>query len=285
MQNGQWSDQEGVKRLKQQMKMSVCIKSKNEGGLDIEKVKELVTVHGIQVSKATVNSKSGDIYVDFPSEENRSKFIPLLSEEPVSVISLKDKCPTISIRGVSNYTDENDFIEKIKAQNHQIKDKIENGSSITVVHTKEHRSKFDPRNKKPRTNETSATEFQVIARVSEDIRTVIKENRDKIFIGFTAHHVTDRFYVKTCVKCHKFGHYQEDCTSKRICGYCMSEDHDSLQCPVQEAEEYDSYKCVNCNENGKGGDGHSSHWHKCPSYIDAQNKVRNSIPYYSKNRE
>ena len=40
---------------------------------------------------------------------------------------------------------------------------------------------------------------------------------------------------------------------------------------------------TNCEEAGKDSVGHSSHWPKCPTYIEQQNKMKMKIPYYSKN--
>ena len=45
------------------------------------RVKEVVTSNGVQVSKASVNHKTGDLYVDLPSTEEREKLVPLLREE------------------------------------------------------------------------------------------------------------------------------------------------------------------------------------------------------------
>ena len=60
---------------------------------------------------------------------------------------------------------------------------MEGGSELVVVFTKEHKLEGEEEG-----------ESQVVARVSVDIRAAIKSNRDKIFIGFNSHHVTDRFY-------------------------------------------------------------------------------------------
>ena len=109
---------------------------------------------------------------------------------------------------------------------------MENGTEFSVVSTKEHKRKFDDQ---PRTDETTSSEFQVVARVSDDIRKSFKMNKDKIFIDFTAHYVTDRLYVKSCSNFHIYGHYHAECTSKPSCGYCWAEGHTSAQCPVHEA--------------------------------------------------
>ena len=45
------------------------------------KFREVVTSNGVQVSKVSVNHKTGDLYVDLPSTEEREKLVPLLREE------------------------------------------------------------------------------------------------------------------------------------------------------------------------------------------------------------
>ena len=184
------------------------------------------------------------------------------------VINVKEKFPTISIRGVEDYQDEADLIKRMKVQNEHIKEKLEGGSHFSVVFSKEH-------------NESN--EFQVVARVSDDLRAVMKANGDKIFLGFKSLRVTDRFYVKSCSQCHKYGHYRADCTSSPSCGYCCSQEHESANCPVHAAKDHAKYKCTNCEEHNKPSDGHSSRWHKCPTFVEIQKKMMQNIPYYAKN--
>jgi len=64
-----------------------------------------------------------------------------------------------------------------------------------------------------------------------------------------------------------------------------AEDHASDLCPINEEKERDQakYKCVNCQDAGKQCDAHSSHWYKCPTYIEQQKKIMMNIPYYAKN--
>ena len=123
----------------------------------------------------------------------------------------------------------------------------------------------------------------IVARISEDIRECLKANNDRVYIGFTACRVFDRFYVKSCASCHRFGHYHAECDSKPCCGYCGDEDHSSQQCPIHQQKDPAKYKCVNCEQLGKKSAGHSSRWHSCPSYIEQQKKMMMNIPYYAKN--
>ena len=271
-----WDDKERTNAMKNKMKFTVCIKSNDGTAIDTDKVKNIITTNGIKVSKASVNKKNNDFYVDLPSDEQREKLIPLLSGDVIpgnKVVSIKERCPTISIRGLQDYVSEEDLMTRIKDQNEGIKEKLENGSKFTVVFSKEHNVREDNESK----------EYQVVARVSEDIRDVIKANGNKIFIGFNSHHVVDRFYVKSCSRCHKFGHYRVNCTSTPCCGYCCSLDHESNNCPVHAEKNQARYKCTNCKESNKTCDGHSSHWNKCPTYLEIQKKMMQHIPYYAKN--
>ena len=92
---------------------------------------------------------------------------------------------------------------------------------------------------------------------------------------------TDKI-VKT-VKTDKnlFGHYEKDCTAESRCGYC-SGNHKSAQCDQVEEGDLVNYKCVNCEHAGKDANGHSAHWHKCPSLLDQQKKAKKGIPYYNR---
>ena len=129
---------------------------------------------------------------------------------------------------------------------------MEKGEQFNVVFTKEQQRTS------PIGDEIQ--EFMVVARVSDSIRKAIKTSSDRIFLDCSSHHVTDRFYVKCCMNCHKFGHYQTDRSEAPSCGYCWSTDHQSIECPVQKDKDKTKYKCINCHEVGKKHDGHSSHW-------------------------
>ena len=262
-------------------KVTLCIK--NDGSeIDMKKVKEVVTTNGIQITRTSVNGKNGDVYVDLPTPDQRDKLLPLLKEGDVvpskTIVDVKRKCPVITIRNVPNYISEKEFLSEIKAQNPQIAEKLdtENGSSeFSVVFSREQRN--------PQHRVGDEMVSMVVARVSEDIRECLKAVNDRVYIGFTACRVFDRFYVKSCAACHRFGHYHAECESVPCCGYCGDEDHTSQQCQIQQHKEQNKYQCVNCEDSGKPSVGHSSHWHGCPTYIEQQKIMMMKIPYYAKN--
>jgi PHD/YefM family antitoxin component YafN of YafNO toxin-antitoxin module len=263
-----WSN---IKRV-QKMKASLCIKS-NGDEVDMKKIEEIATKNSIQVTKATVK-ENGDVYLDLPSKENREKFAPLLNNEGFAednIVELKSKSPAISILDVKEYESKEEFIEKIKQQNEKVKQLIDGGSEFKIVYTR-------PPNKEAQ----NSIYYQVVARVSEDVRKAIKENRDKLFVGVSSYRVVDRFYIKRCNKCQQYGHYEKDCENAECCGYC-SGPHLSLNCQEVDKNAHEQHKCVNCEKSKKDPTKHSALWYKCPTYLEMQKKLKKTIPYYQKN--
>ena len=271
-----WGNESRMKNVKNAV--TVCIRNDGEG-VDLGAVKNIVTSNGVRVSKASVNKKNGDLYIDLPSDECRDQLLPLLNDANIPsnrIVNVKQRCPTISIRNVKGYQNENDFIEKVKLQNPSIKDKVEAGSEFSVVFTR--------KNKGQEEVEDEELRHMIVLRVGDDIRDTLKAEGDRIFIGFSSYRVMDRVYIKSCAKCHKFGHYHAECENNECCGYCLSENHTSQRCPVRDGKDNTKFKCTNCKDANKVHEGHSSHYNKCPTYMEIQKKTMSNIPYYAKNR-
>ena len=172
--------------------------------------------------------------------------------------------------GVQNFTTKDEFKESVREQNPLIKELIEKDSEFSIVFSKEPRNDAQPGNKY----------FQVVVRVSDEIRKVIKASDDKIFMGSGSYRVVDRFYIKRCNKCQQFGHYERDCTFEVQCAYCPHQ-HKSSECDQVHEGDFANYNCNNCKKAGTDPTGHSTHWHKCPSMLEQQKKAKRGIPYYS----
>ena len=119
-----------------------------------------------------------------------------------SLVRVKNKLPTITILGVQNFTSKEEFIENVVKQNPQLKDKVD---QFSVIYSKNPREPSEEGNK---------GKYQVVARVSEEVRRIIKNADDKLYMDMVALKVVDRFYIKRCNNCQKFGHYEKDCTSE-----------------------------------------------------------------------
>ena len=202
-------------------KVTVCITSNEGKSVDVKKVKDIIVANGIQVSKASINQKTGDLFVDLPSEGNKDKLVPLINEETLpgnKVVKVKQKSPTITIRDVLEYENSEEFIENVKSQNPEIQKRIECGDECTVVFAKEQEKALSGRQFAVAQQKI----HQIVLRVSEEIRDIIKRNGNKIFVGFLSLRVIDRFYVKACDKCHELEHYHADCTTNAVCSFCLS---------------------------------------------------------------
>ena len=106
--------------------------------------------------------------------------------------------------------------------------------------------------KEPREGDTQSRKkcWQVVDRVSDDMRKVLRSSGDKIYVGLLALKVVDRFFVKRCNRCQEFGHYERDCQNEVCCGYCEKK-HKSAECKEVEKGDHQHYHCINCKRVNK----------------------------------
>ena len=255
-------------------KATLLIKGNKGTPVDIEKVKEIVVKNKVPVLSANV-TENGDTYINFPSMDNRAKVTSLIKENVATendVVTMKSKLPSISITGITENLNKSQLLERIRQQNVEISNLIDNGSVFEIIFVKEPSTKY--------------LTYQAVARVSPDIRSIIKSRGNRVYIGLVACRVTDRFYVKRCNTCQCFGHYSSfhgtdlgKENTKVVCGYC-SEEHYSNDCP-KKTMSHTSHLCSNCTKSGKNGSGHSTFYYRCPAYLAEQNRLKNTIDYYN----
>ena len=185
---------------------------------------------------------------------------------------MTEKLPHISIVDIDKLDThdttesfKNDILSNIRSQNPEIANLISTGEEFTILFIKDGKS----------TNKCTA-----VARVSSRIRNLIKNNRNRLYIGINSCRVFDRFFVKRCNNCQEFGHYKDKCTNEVKCGHCGG-DHQSDNCELKkDSTDPSLLSCCNCKASGLNDKGHSTFWNKCPAYVIAQKKLRSSIPYY-----
>lgn len=266
---GSWADPKSVQNLRS----SLLIKPvSTENGakntpVSLESIRKIVVENNIPVSKVGV-SANGETFVHCPSTAARDKLQPLLETDLPSqtVVSLKEKLPSISIVGITGEISKETLINDICNQNSYVNDLVKEGHTFKILFIKPPSDGY--------------SNYQVVARLSPSIRDAISAHHNRLYIGLESCRVYDRFYVKRCNKCNCFGHYKAHCSNKVTCGYCTSESHESEQCPLKNSKDCTLFSCINCKRNGLPHEGHSAFWYNCPSYIVAQKKMQSTIPYY-----
>ena len=80
----------------------------------------------------------------------------------------------------------------------------------------------------------------VILEVPADIYKNIRENNNKVFVGFQSCRVFDVINIKPCANCAGFGHNSAKCKNKTICLRCAGT-HKTELCNSEH-----NHKCANC---------------------------------------
>ena len=232
-------------------------------------VRDIAVRNQIPLSNVGV-SQSGDTFIQCPSASARDKLQPLLEADLANkVVPLKEKLPQITIVDIdktdaANLSKES-ILMQVTNQNPEIARLIADNHEFTILFVKDGKS---------------ANKCIAVARVTCEIRNMIRRNRNHIYVGISSCRVLDRFFIKRCNKCQDFGHYKSDCTSDHeVCGYC-GENHSSEICPLKDTSDLSQLSCHNCKKAGLEHKGHSTFWNKCPVYLSAQKKLKSTIPYY-----
>ena len=131
---------------------------------------------------------------------------------------------------------------------------------------------------------TSPDSTTVGIKVSPCIRDMLV-SKGRIYVGNTSCRVLDRFDVRQCFKCQRFGHMATQCrASDPVCMYC-SASHLTKNCP----HKYNtaSHRCVNCSHSSNTSllescDTHHSGSDLCPVILSEKTNIRNRTEY-SKN--
>ena len=276
-----WLDKEKLEKVKAPAPKPVLVLKKSndeeKSKENLEIVESAIMTNGISIVESYKN-KTGDLMVVCESSETREelKNIVLSSNEEIVLNMPKEMKPGITIVGLPKEYKKEEILNMLVMQNSFIKNfSMSNNldEHITIYSVK-------PLKKDPST-------YQVFANVSSILREGIRCYRDKVILGLTSCKVYDRYHVKRCNNCQKFGHYAKDCPTKdtHVCGNC-SEDHSTNDCKSYER------KCINCVRENIDDVKHTTNSFDCPCYIKQQESLKkkqneaslnlkwtNTIPY------
>jgi hypothetical protein len=258
------------------IKRYLTIKDKGEEGPMCEK--KWTTVVKTKVEKAlnkipvldlSVTKKRTNLMFETDEQLEQAKEVlsPFLDVSPV-VEKEKKKDPRIMINDLDQDMLEKDSLlsEIVSDKNASVKRLVEEGHVVRVVHV------------------NKAGRYAVI-QVSPDVRKVISDRRDKLFLKLRQHPVRNRFYVTQCFHCQRYGHvagsvYCPNKDKSAVCAFCTG-DHDTRTCQAKKDNTVSSMKCVNCDHGGSREDKRHARSHPasssmCPFYINAKARLMES---------
>ena len=214
----------------------------------------------------------GKIVIGFPSAEVKEKGKELLATCPeiatngFVVNDAKKMMPKITVTNIPNdiasdiiklkqsssaseYNQnlKSIFYQRIIEKNHDIAQKIDRGNQIfDIVYV------------------NVGKDYSTLGiKVSLELRNIIM-TKGLIYIGNSRCKVLDRFDVKQCFRCQKFGHISTNCSEDIVCMYC-SASHRSSHCTVKRNTEL--HRCRNCAQSKN-----PQHKSSCNTHHSASNK-------------
>lgn len=237
------------------------------------RMEKLIIDNSIHVDKSYLNKKGATVFV-CPTEKDRESLDKKLTEiRGIKTHQPPERVPTISVANLPKQYTETEFSELVLQAHPNIKRLTTSSGNETFSVLKVKKQLKD------------STKYQATIRVSNNVRKIIEQQGDRLYIEAFSCKVFDHFHVKRCNKCQKYHHYAADCKSATpVCGHC-SGNHHSDDCNEKENEGFLKC-CVNCKNSKSDSEKHThtAFDRICPTYIAEQNKLRKTITFYdSKN--
>ena len=233
----------------------LAIKSNQENMKAVEKKKEVAEILADFTIVDTKFPPNGNIVMNFQDKTSRDRAaeeiegkIPGTQVKKIGYLNPKIMICNVHIDEEDiDAEDKQGIIEKMLAKNEFLK-------NITNVESKIEFLFMRP---------SAAKTFHLILKCDPEVRKAIHDQGDKIKLAFAVYHIRDRYHVRICSYCQRFGHLEKDCQHKSedpYCGKC-AERHDTRSCQSS------SLKCINCvrkkkcHTNHKVGDKHCEALH------------------------
>lgn len=208
--------------------------------------------------------KNGETVIVCKSNETREKLRSHI-EKVIPSIEVKtpnEFKPTVAIVGFDDEgLSKEELTHSVIAQNHFLQ------AFFSTVEILDHITFL---NIKPLKNNSEM--FQATYKVSKELRSLLKKHGDRVIVGVTSCKIFDRFYLKRCALCQKFGHYFAHCKTKDNpnCAHCSGE-HETNHC--KSTDEADK-KCINCIRSDFSDCNHHAFSKLCPVYIGELEKLK-----------
>lgn len=226
---------------------------------------ERLVVDGNIGIKDSYDNKQGNTVLICDTDEQRNKLEAKIQEAlpEVGVKSLNNFLKTsIAVVGFSPTYDSSNILEMILKQNEFVKNFIDlKGDGKAENHIK-------LLNIKPLKKNASLS--QAVFKVSAQLRSLLKSKRDKLLVGIRSVAVYERFYIKRCFGCQKYGHIHSHCPTPEtsVCANCAG-DHETRNCGITSV-----VKCVNCHRHGKVDTNHAASSSACPVFTEELSRMK-----------
>ena len=234
-------------------------------------IESAIVRNNIPVEKCFQN-QTGDFFVELETEGERDQLISIVTTSNTEMVveTPREIRHGITIVGLPDEYGKEEIIDMLMLQNGFIRQFAK--SNDIHKHIKIH-AVTSLKNK--------PSCFQAFGDVSSTLREGFHYFSNKVTLGLNSCIIYDRYDVKRCYNCHKFGQHAKDCHTKdeHVCGKC-GDGHSTKECQSE------TKKCINCVRNNVTDVKHAASSHLCPSLVEQTNvlKKRND-KYLNYNRK
>ena len=262
-----WEDKEKLESVKAPPPKAVLVikgsEDPSQNDANRNKVEKTIIENNIPVMKS-YQKKSGDlvVYCDSVEKRNELKNKVESANGDIVMITPVEKRASITIVGLREEYNKDEIIQMLVLQNGFIKgfssaNDIKNHIEIYAV----------------RPLKNNPDRFQAFASVSITLRNGLQHFGNKVTLGMISCKIYDRFHIKRCNNCQKFGHYMRDCPTpdSSVCGKCSSFHHTTQECIAAEAV------CINCVRNDMANQNHHTNSMDCQSLIEQRESLKKKL--------
>ena len=225
-------------------------------------VADAVMQNDVSVVESYQN-KSGDLMVVCESVDSRNQLKDIVTNSGNIIVNApREMRHSVTIVGLPTQYEKEEVIEILVKQNRFIRDfaqnnKIDDHIRVHII--------------KPLKNKETC--FQAFCDVSTILREGFHHYNNKLTLGLTTCKIYDRYNIKRCYNCQKFGHYAKDCPTNGVpvCGKCSEEGHNTRDCQKNEN------KCINCTRDKNTDPHHTTSSQMCPALIKEQDLMKKKL--------
>ena len=150
-------------------------------------------------------------------------------------------------------SDKDDIVQKLIGRNDFLKNMSDINSKIEFLFSRP----------------SAANTHHLVFKCDPEVRKAIHDHNDEIKLAFAVYNVRDRYHVRICSYCQRFGHLEKDCNHKNHDPFCAKcgENHATKDCQAG----YE--KCINCVKRKKCHTNHKVGSKGCESLQEEHNEI------------